>query len=228
MDVVINALADEYFVLADDKCWKLTDPSQIEAKKVGTIGLRSCENVEMNLCAVDVEEVKGASIQAILANGEELFLSAVIGAGETLLEKSLEHANGRVQFPDLFHDERGRDGIAKFGAVKALLSHMICRLEVLKTLDTEYGRTMPLAYRYLQAGKYLGTQEGSLTYNATQVFGGTGFSEDDILSPFYRDASIFKYILGAPSECIELLPAAKLLYLKEEEDFSFDKFKKLH
>src|SRR5262249_55229057 len=43
----------------------------------------------------------------------------------------------------------------------------------------------------------LGTAPGSLTYNAGQVFGGTGFSEDDILAKFYRDASAWRFLVPA-------------------------------
>ena len=40
----------------------------------------------------------------------------------------------------------------------------------------------------------LGTAPGSVAYNAGQVFGGTGYSEDDILSKFYRDAAAWRFL----------------------------------
>src|SRR5439155_7526044 len=44
----------------------------------------------------------------------------------------------------------------------------------------------------------LGTAPGSIAYNAGQVFGGTGYSEDDTLSKFYRDAAAWRF-LGVPN-----------------------------
>jgi hypothetical protein len=44
----------------------------------------------------------------------------------------------------------------------------------------------------------LGTAPGSIAYNAGQIFGGTGYSEDDSLSKFYRDAAAWRF-LGVPN-----------------------------
>src|SRR5262249_51860758 len=44
------------------------------------------------------------------------------------------------------------------------------------------------------AAGVLGTAPGSVTYNAGQVFGGTGYSEDDILSKYYRDAAAWRFL----------------------------------
>src|SRR5207244_1596149 len=46
----------------------------------------------------------------------------------------------------------------------------------------------------LVVAEALGTAPGSLSYNAGQVFGGTGYSEDDILAKFYRDASAWRFL----------------------------------
>ena len=40
----------------------------------------------------------------------------------------------------------------------------------------------------------LGTAPGSVTYDAGQVFGGTGYSEDDILSKYFRDAAAWRFL----------------------------------
>src|SRR5438034_1255894 len=50
----------------------------------------------------------------------------------------------------------------------------------------------------LPISEALGTAPGSVTYNAGQVFGGTGYSEDDVLSKYYRDASAWRF-LGLPN-----------------------------
>src|SRR5262249_27824130 len=44
------------------------------------------------------------------------------------------------------------------------------------------------------AAEALGTAPGSLAYNAGQVFGGTGYSEDDVLAKYYRDAAAWRFL----------------------------------
>ena len=56
------------------------------------------------------------------------------------------------------------------------------------------------------AAEALGTAPGSVAYNAGQVFGGTGYSEDDILAKFYRDAAAWRF-LGTPN--VRRLPPAR-------------------
>ena len=51
-----------------------------------------------------------------------------------LSERAIDHATARVQFPGLFRDLRGRDGIAKFGAVQEMLSGITQGLEILEAL----------------------------------------------------------------------------------------------
>jgi len=116
-----------------------------------------------------------------------------LGAGQMLLERCRQHATGRVQFPGLFKDEDGHDGIIKFGAVKKLLSEMeaqVCLLEAL----LPYADKEPALVKLL-ASEALGPDPGSLTYNSGQIFGGTAYSEDDVLSKFYRDSVAFAHLL---------------------------------
>jgi electron transfer flavoprotein-quinone oxidoreductase len=116
-----------------------------------------------------------------------------LGAGEMLLERCHQHSTSRVQFPGLFKDEDGHDGIIKFGSVKKLLSEMEAQVYLLKALLPHADKEPALVK--LLASEALGPDPGSLTYNAGQIFGGTAYSEDDVLSKFYRDSVSFAYLL---------------------------------
>jgi electron transfer flavoprotein-quinone oxidoreductase len=119
--------------------------------------------------------------------------SIVLGAGEMLLERCHQHATSRVQFPGLFKDEDGHDGIAKFGAVKKLLSEMEAQVRLLEAM-LPHAEKEPALVKIL-ASEAFGPDPGSLAYNAGQIFGGTAYSEDDVLSKFYRDSACFAHLL---------------------------------
>jgi electron transfer flavoprotein-quinone oxidoreductase len=116
-----------------------------------------------------------------------------LGAGEMLLERCRQHATSRVQFPGLFKDEDGHDGIIKFGAVKKLLSEMGAQVHLLEALLPHADKEPALVK--LLASEAFGPDPASLTYNAGQIFGGTAYSEDDVLSKFYRDSVAFAHLL---------------------------------
>ncbi len=134
-----------------------------------------------------------------------------LGAGEMLLERCRQHATSRVQFPGLFKDEDGHDGIAKFGSVKKLLSEMEAQVYLLEALLDVVGQAARLpnttagdapalqndaaALVKILASTAFGPDSGSLAYNAGQIFGGTAYSEDDVLSKFYRDSVCFSHML---------------------------------
>ncbi len=102
----------------------------------------------------------------------------VRGAGEMLLERCRQHARSRVQFPGLFQDEDAHDGIAKFGAVKQMLSEMEAQVWQLR-----HNAANPREAFF------------TLAYNAGQIIGGSAYSEDDIFSKFYRDSVVFSRLL---------------------------------
>jgi alkylation response protein AidB-like acyl-CoA dehydrogenase/flavin-dependent dehydrogenase/electron transfer flavoprotein alpha subunit/ferredoxin-like protein FixX len=132
-------------------------------------------------------------------------VSIAFGMADELCRRAVGHATTRVQFPGLFHDEVARDPIGKFGAVKKMIADMAARSYLIETLDhllSPRDFSAPSVERAglvkALAAEALGTAPGSVSYNAGQVFGGTGYSEDDILSKFYRDAAAWRF-LGPPN-----------------------------
>jgi alkylation response protein AidB-like acyl-CoA dehydrogenase/flavin-dependent dehydrogenase/electron transfer flavoprotein alpha subunit/ferredoxin-like protein FixX len=131
--------------------------------------------------------------------------SIALGMANQLCRRAIAHAAGRVQFPGLFHDEESRDTIGKFGVVKKMLAEMAARRLVIESLDhslspSDFSSETCNRAELIKAltAECLGTLPGSITYNAGQIFGGTGYSEDDILSKFYRDAGAWR-MLGVPN-----------------------------
>lgn len=176
----------------------------VQIEPLETLGLRGAglTRVTITAAAGSRVPVDGAALYRtwqILGSAD---LTAIaLGMSELLCRRAIEHATGRVQFPGLFHDEEARDSIGKFGAVKKMIADMAARKYVMETLL--YGLT-PTAVDETTAQRLvlvkalvaeaLGTAPGSVSYNAGQVFGGTGYSEDDVLSKFYRDAAAWRFL----------------------------------
>jgi electron transfer flavoprotein-quinone oxidoreductase len=166
-----------------------------------TLGLRGAGLADVQICrsvlpptAKPSDSDRLGRIWSILSSAD--LTSIALGMADELCRRASAHAQARVQFPGLFHDEEARDTIGKFGAVKKMLAEMSARLFMIETLSHAFSPTdisASTASRMMQikalATESLGTTPGSIAYNAGQIFGGTGYSEDDILSKFYRDAA---------------------------------------
>ncbi len=138
------------------------------------------------------------------------YLSIALGAADYLAVRVKDHAGGRVQFPGQMLDTEGRDGIAKLGAVKALIARVEAwrlLLETVYALTSHSERSLPskasiagTAGSELSllaaalAAKTFGPEPGTMGYDAGQVFGGFAYSEDDLLSRSYRDSSLFRFL----------------------------------
>ena len=151
------------------------------------------------------------------------YLAIALGAADYLCRRVKEHAVGRIQFPGQMLDTEGRDGIAKFGAVKALISRTVAWHQLLEEF---YKCSFHPVDRSVQSKREFGflcatlaamafsPAPGSLGYDAGQVFGGFAYSEDDLLSRSYRDSSIFKFLVpgyGASSILHTAIGSANLL-----------------
>ena len=154
-------------------------------------------------------EVSQRATSVAVVDDEEVpqITPAHLRRADEMCRRAVAHATGRVQFPGLFHDEEARDTIGKFGAIKKMLAEMAaCRL-VIETIDHVFSPIDVSAVSKDRTGLLkalvltcLGTRPGSLAYNAGQIFGGTGYSEDDTLSKYYRDAAAWRYLVAPDSQ----------------------------
>jgi len=199
--------ADTTVLLIEDRLVRLTGAtSMVRREWLAPLGLRGAGlqrivldgwNLPGDARQVDPEELR----RRWQASSAADLISMARGMAEILVARAVSHAGTRVQFPGLFADDEARDSIAKFGAVKKLLAQMAVRQQLLTVLD-ERLRSIPCTTDGIRqtsllkalAAEALGTSPGSLAYNAGQVFGGTGFSEDDLLAKFYRDAAAWRYL----------------------------------
>jgi alkylation response protein AidB-like acyl-CoA dehydrogenase len=170
-----------------------------------SIGFRAAGLADITLSIT----VREGNTFAVRESGPDhgAYLAIALGAGDYLSRRAMEHAAGRVQFPGQMLDTGGRDGIAKLGAVKA----MIARVEAWRLLlETLYDASSVLSHSALRtphsalefgllsstlAALAFGPENGCMAYDAGQVFGGFAYSEDDLLSRFYRDSALYRFLL---------------------------------
>ncbi len=216
-DFVPTAAAKQFVVVVGDE-GVLIDAGHpgVELRDVGTVGLigagvrrlgvRELEvgtrfNVADQLDSVSLETpAAGEPWAGMLRHTVGALAATVRGAGDYLLDRARDHASGRVQFPGSFEDEGGRDTIAKFGAVKHMLAEMEAHRYVLETaamgdIAGDDAWTDRAVVKVLAADAF-GPGERSFTYLTGQLFGGTAFSEDDVIAKFYRDSAPYRFMLG--------------------------------
>ncbi|MDH5525867.1 MAG: acyl-CoA dehydrogenase family protein [Nitrospirota bacterium] len=130
-----------------------------------------------------------AGLRTFLAYG---YGTIALGAGDYLARRSLEQGLGRIQFPGQMKDTQGHDGVAKFGAVKALVARTLA-WRGLTAAVVEHTSGQPDLAAAVAALAFC-PKNGRMSYDAGQTFGGTGYSEDDLLARFYRDSSVFPFL----------------------------------
>ncbi len=166
------------------------------------IGFRAAALADISL-DLRVEKNAISSIGQKTVPSAASYLAIALGAGDYLCRRIKEHAAGRVQFPGQMLDTEGRDGIAKLGAVKAMIGRTEAWRLLLETLfdigDDAALRTphSGLDFSLLTstiAAMAFSPEPGTMGYDAGQVFGGFAYSEDDLLSRFYRDSALFRFL----------------------------------
>ena len=134
-----------------------------------------CSVKKYAIVAADRPEVPGAAT----------YLAVALGAGDYLSKRIKEHAVGRVQFPGQMLDTEGRDGIAKLGAVKAMIARTEAWCLLLETLYESFSSSSlvphpsPHELHVLSstlAALAFSPEPGSMGYDAGQVFGAQGHS----------------------------------------------------
>ncbi len=217
-DYIGCALADAFLVFASDTAYLVPREAHgVRVDDVGAVGLlgASIRRVTIDEAAAEIAvvidaRVETASLEEPAAGdptapviGEALpdLLALVRGAGDYLLRRCRDHASGRVQFPGAFEDEAGRETIGKFGAVKQMLAEMEAQRYLLEAISLVSPGSDGDPWTGAAAAKVLASQafgpgNGSFSYNAGQLFGGTAFSEDDVIAKFYRDSAPFRFLFG--------------------------------
>jgi electron transfer flavoprotein-quinone oxidoreductase len=181
------------------------------------IGFRAAGLSDVSLdCAVQKKNIlfEGPAVSALS------YLAIALGTADYLCKRVKEHAAGRIQFPGQMLDTEGRNGIAKLGAVKAMIGRTEAWRLLLQTLFDSHSllrgpRTaaeFDLLCSAVSAVAF-GPEPGTMGYDAGQVFGGFAYSEDDLLSRSYRDSSLFRFLApgyGAAAKLHEKLTGKKL------------------
>lgn len=117
-------------------------------------------------------------------------LALARGAVNALRERAFDYGSSRIQFREL-RDREGREGIAKFGAVKRMLARIERARLAFDAARDECERD-PSAV--LALVKYCaGVRMDAVPWLAGQAFGGMAYSEDDVFAPRYRDAMVLAH-----------------------------------
>jgi electron transfer flavoprotein-quinone oxidoreductase len=201
--IFVPSAAANWFVLrAGDQLIALprTTPG-LSVEPLGTLGMRGSspatlvlDNVAMPATRATIDGAAFDRLWAVVSAADLAAIAA--GMAERLEQRAIQHATSRVQFPGLFLDDESRESLGKFGAVKKMLAQIGARRYMIETLlhqivpatltDDVYRRALELK---LVVGESFGGHPGSITYNVTQIYGGTGYSEEDVLPKLYRDGS---------------------------------------
>lgn len=199
------------------------------------IGFRAAGLAEISCdCAVKKSSIIAAPEET--APDPLFYLAIALGAGDYLCVRVKEHAAGRIQFPGQMLDTEGRDGIAKLGAVKAMIARTEAwRLLLEMLFGAATGGVKPGIpdddFDHLcaaLAAMAFGPEWGQMGYDSGQVFGGFAYSEDDLLSRFYRDSALFRFLAPGHGASARLHAGSPGAPLDEFLPFALGSLKGIH
>jgi electron transfer flavoprotein-quinone oxidoreductase len=210
---VPSAAAAGILVIAGNKAYPVPfDSPGVTVTPAPSIGFRAAGLADVAFdCVVARANVLDVPDGAVPDHAS--YLAIALGAGDYLSRRAQEHAAGRVQFPGQMLDTGGRDGIAKLGAVKAMIARIEAWRLMLETLSEVVPLLPPEATALFgplssaAAALAFGPENGCMAYDAGQVFGGFAYSEDDLLSRSYRDSSLFRFLIPGHGAAEQLASA---------------------
>ncbi|HET6466659.1 MAG TPA: acyl-CoA dehydrogenase family protein [Nitrospiria bacterium] len=215
LELVPLALSDALVMVYQNRAWEIPlDQPGLKTIPTPAIGFRSAGLHRLEFKAV---EVRGPGWP--VGHGPQFgiaYAAVALGAADYLARRAKEHADGRVQFARQMRDTQGRDGIAKLGAVKAMIArieawHLLLAVLLEENTASESSER-PAEWSDLcatAASLAFGPEAGQMGYDAGQIFGGFAYSEDDLLSRAYRDSALFRYLapgFGAAERLVRRLP----------------------
>jgi alkylation response protein AidB-like acyl-CoA dehydrogenase/electron transfer flavoprotein alpha subunit/flavin-dependent dehydrogenase/ferredoxin-like protein FixX len=203
LELVPLTLAKGLLVLHQDQAWEVDlDQAGIRSIPTPGIGFRAA-----GLHRVEFNDViaPGPFLERFDDGGFGTGYTLIaLGAADYLARRTEEHAEGRIQFDQQMRDTEGRNGIAKLGAVKAMIARIEAwRLALNVILKERSDRTRweePAEWEdfcSVLSAMAFGPGVGQIGYDAGQVFGGFAYSEDDLLSRAYRDSAMFRFLQPA-------------------------------
>ncbi len=199
---VFTALADSFVAHGNGRIALFDIKGEgIESEATPALGLTGAVISEFTLKDANPEwegEWTDTNQAKLLGQRARNITAIALGAAELVTHRAVDHVRGRIQFPDMFQDMDGRDGVGKFGAVRAHISHIEAGRLALETLlnDADWlGGGIEAAVAKVAATDIFGPDMPSITYRAGQVIGGSAFSEEDVFSKVYRDSGVFPHYI---------------------------------
>ncbi len=203
---VLVALADSFVARGGGRIGLIESGKKgVTIESTPAMGLTGAAVAEVRLTGVkaDWEGDWSEEDEAALFGVRARDMAAItLGASVLVTERAIDHALSRIQFPDMFQDIDGRDGVGKFGAVRAHIAHIEAARLAIETIlsDARWEDKLESTVAKVAVTDLFGPDMPSISYRAGQVIGGSAFSEEDVFSKVYRDSSILPHYIRENAE----------------------------